>query len=244
MQMAQQLSSMILSLRKKANIRVRQPLNKIMVPVSSPEMQQQLKDVENLILSEVNVKTIEYLSDDAGILVKKIKPNFKTLGPRYGKLMKQISVVVARFSQEDIRKLEQHGALSIIIENTAVDLFPADVEITTEDIPGWSVTTQNKLTVALDMTLTPELMHEGLARELVNRVQNLRKDLGFDVTDHIVLEVQAEGDFKQALEQFNDYICAETLAVLHLKDQLNGRDITENEITESVKTKIRITKKS
>ncbi len=244
MQMAQQLSSMILSLRKKANIRVRQPLNKIMVPVNSPEMQQQLKDVENLILSEVNVKTIEYLSDDAGILVKKIKPNFKTLGPRYGKLMKQLSSAVSLFTQDDIRKLEQQGDLTIYIENTTVDLLPADVEITTEDIPGWSVATQNKLTVALDMTLTPELLNEGLARELVNRVQNLRKDLGFEVTDHILLEVQAEGDFKQALEEFSDYICAETLAVLHLEDQLNGSDVTENEITESVKTKIRITKKS
>jgi isoleucyl-tRNA synthetase len=244
MQMAQQLSSMILSLRKKANIRVRQPLNKIMVPVNSPEMQQQLKGVENLILSEVNVKTIEYLMDDAGILVKKIKPNFKTLGPRYGKLMKQISSVVAQFTQDDIRKLEQQGDLTIDIENTTVDLLPADVEITTEDIPGWSVATQNKLTVALDMTLTPELLNEGLARELVNRVQNLRKDLGFDVTDHILLEVQAEGDFRLALEKFSDYICAETLAVLHLEDQLDGTDVTENEITESVKTKIRISKKN
>ncbi len=244
MQMAQQLSSMILSLRKKANIRVRQPLNKIMVPVNSPEMQQQLKDVENLILSEVNVKSIEYLLDDAGILVKKIKPNFKTLGPRYGKLMKQISTAVAQFTQDDIRKLEQQGELTIDVENSTVDLLPADVEITTEDIPGWSVATQNKLTVALDMTLTPELLNEGLARELVNRVQNLRKDLGFDVTDHIILEVEAEGDLRLALEQFSDYICAETLAVLHLKDHLNGADITENEITESVITKIRITKKS
>jgi isoleucyl-tRNA synthetase len=244
MQMAQQLSSMILSLRKKANIRVRQPLNTIMVPVNSPKMQQQLKAVENLILSEVNVKSIEYLLDDASILVKKIKPNFKTLGPRYGKLMKQISSAIAQFAQEDIRKLEQQGSLTIDIENTTVNLLPADVEITTEDIPGWSVATQNKLTVALDMTLTPGLMHEGLARELVNRVQNLRKDLGFDVTDHIVLEVLAEGELKQALEQFDDYICAETLAVLHLKDQLYGTDITESEITESVKASIRIIKKS
>jgi isoleucyl-tRNA synthetase len=243
MQMAQQFSSMVLSLRKKANIRVRQPLNKIMIPVSSKQMQQQLEGVENLILSEVNVKVIEYLADDAGILIKKIKPNFKTLGPRYGKLMKQISAAVALFSQDDIRELETSGSKTLQIDGISVNLLPDDVEITTEDIPGWSVATLDRLTVALDMTLTPDLMNEGLARELVNRVQNLRKDLGFDVTDHIILEVEAEEELQMALHQFSDYVCTETLASMQLTNHLNGGNVFEYELTEAVAIKIRVSKK-
>lgn len=244
MQMAQQFSSMVLSLRKKANIRVRQPLNKIMIPVSGAKMQKQLEGVEPLILSEVNVKTVEYLKDDAGILVKKIKPNFKTLGPRYGKLMKQISAALARFEQDDIRQFEKKGSEILNLGAEQVELLLSDVEITTEDIPGWSVSTMDKLTVALDMTLTPELVNEGLARELVNRVQNMRKDLGFDVTDHILLEVETDENLKEALQQFRDYICSETLAVMQLTDQLNGGDVYDNELSEEVQVKLRISRKT
>ncbi len=244
MQMAQQFSSMVLSLRKKANIRVRQPLNKIMIPVSGAKMQKQLEGVEPLILSEVNVKTVEYLKDDAGILVKKIKPNFKTLGPRYGKLMKQISAALARFEQDDIRQFEKKGSEILNLGAEQVELLLNDVEITTEDIPGWSVSTMDKLTVALDMTLTPELVNEGLARELVNRVQNMRKELGFDVTDHILLEVETNENLKEALQQFRDYICSETLAVMKLTDHLNGGDVYDNELSEEVQVKLRISKKT
>ncbi len=243
MQLAQQISSMVLSLRKKANIRVRQPLNKIMVPVLNKRMQQQLQGVENLILSEVNVKTLEYLSDESGILVKKIKPNFKTLGPRYGKLMKQIANVLAAFEQDQIRELEQNGKLALPIGPETIELGLEDVEINTEDIPGWSVSTQNKLTVAMDMTLTPELIHEGLARELVNRVQNMRKDLNFEVTDHILLEVEAGEELKNALLNFKDYICAETLAEMLVQEQLNSTETQEHELSDNINTRIKITKK-
>ncbi len=242
MQMAQQISSMVLSLRKKANIRVRQPLNKIMIPVTGPQMQKQLEGVENLILSEVNVKTVEYLGDDAGILVKKIKPNFKTLGPRFGKLMKQIAAVVMQFGQDDIREIERLGKKQVMVENEAVDLLLSDVEITTEDIPGWTVASQDKLTVALDMTLTPELVSEGLARELINRVQNLRKDQGLDVTDNILLEVVAGDELRQALDSFGDYVCSETLARLKRVEQDNGSGFIENELTEGVIAYLRISK--
>ncbi|MDP3463756.1 MAG: isoleucine--tRNA ligase [Bacteroidales bacterium] len=242
MEMAQQFSSMILSLRKKTNIRVRQPLNKIMIPVSGPDMLHQLKEIENLILSEVNVKLVEYLTDDAGILVKKIKPNFKTLGPRHGRLMKQISVFFAGMSQQDIRKLEQEGRIQLTIDEELIVLNLEDAEITTEDIPGWTVATQDKLTVALDMTITEVLREEGLARELVNKVQNLRKDSGLEVTDRITIEVMTDDELALALKRFEEYICSETLAEMHLVKNFDGAEVPDYEITESYMAKIRIAK--
>lgn len=244
MELAQKFSSMVLSLRKKANIRVRQPLNTIMIPVIDDKMRQQLQDIENLILSEVNVKQINYLNDDNGVLIKKIKPNFKTLGPRFGKLMKQIAVLFAGFSQYDIRRLEINGSQTINIEGQTLVVSLEDVEITTEDVPGWTVATQDKLTVALDMTLTPELQQEGLARELVNRVQNLRKDSGLEVTDHILLEIEADKETTDALLSFKEYICSETLGTLEIIDQLDDVNMTENELVESVFVKIRVTKQN
>jgi isoleucyl-tRNA synthetase len=242
MEMAQKFSSMVLSLRKKANIRVRQPLNSIMIPVTDEKMRLQLQGVENLILSEVNVKEIKYLSDDAGVLIKRIKPNFKTLGPKYGKLMKQISLVLAGFSQFDIRQIEINGGITIDIEGQNVELAQEDVEILTEDVPGWTVTAQDKLTVALDMTLTPELLQEGMARELINRVQNLRKDTGLEVTDHILLEVDAEADVIEAILAFEDYICSETLSKLEIKPLEEGEDVINNELSESKTAKIKVSK--
>ncbi len=242
MEMAQQFSSMILSLRKKANIRVRQPLQTIMIPVSDAEMAQQIKDVENLILSEVNVKEINYLSVDAGVLIKKIKPNFKTLGPKYGKLMKDISILLAGYSQYDIRQLELNGVQQLEVDGQQITLTIEDVEITTEDIPGWTVATQDKLTVALDMTLTEALMQEGLVRELVNRVQNQRKDQGFEVTDNILLEIKAEGDLKAAIDSFKEYIETETLGNIRLDNELSGSDIIDNELIENVAVQFRISK--
>lgn len=242
MEMAQQISSMVLSLRKKANIRVRQPLNTIMIPVLNDKMKQQLQAVENLILSEVNVKEINYLTDDSGILIKKIKPNFKTLGPKYGKLMKQLSVLLAGFSQFDIRQLENNGSFIVQIEDQELTLGLEDVEILTEDIPGWTVASMDKLTVALDMTITPSLQREGLARELVNRVQNLRKDSGFEVTDHIYLEIDAEGELVDALGEFRDYICSETLAVLSMTELEADESVSEFELFEDVRVKLRVSK--
>ncbi|MBG0781278.1 MAG: isoleucine--tRNA ligase [Bacteroidales bacterium] len=244
MQMAQQISSMVLSLRKKSNIRVRQPLNKIMIPVLNTEMQLQLEKVSDLILSEVNVKSIEYLGEDTAMLVKKIKPNFKSLGPKYGRLMKQIAAAFAKFEQEEIRDFEKNQGANLQIEGQEVVLNLADVEILTEDIPGWMVSTQDQLTVALDITITSELANEGLARELINRVQNLRKDQGLEVTDKIILQIESNTIIHEAVEQFRDYICSETLAQLSWHDALENANVNELDLIENVKVKLSISKAS
>jgi len=223
MQMAQSLSSMILSLRKSSKNRVRQPLNKVMIPVKDEEMRSQLELIRDLILAETNVKNMEFITEDADILVKKIKPNFKTLGPKYGKLMKQIVAAVNQFKAEDIQQIESTGSYSLKIDGNDVVLSIEDVEITTQDIPGWAVASSGKLTVALDITLTPELIREGLARELINRIQNLRKDMGFDVVDKIRVKILANSDIKESVEQNFDYICSETLAEsFEIVDQIEG----------------------
>lgn len=242
MQMAQQISSMVLSLRKKSNLRVRQPLNKIMIPVNSKTMQVQLEKVANLILSEVNIKEIEYLGEDTAMLVKKIKPNFKTLGPRYGKLMKQISAAFVVMSQESIRRFEQEGKLNLTIDGQEVELELTDVEITTQDIPGWIVSTQNQLIVALDITVTEDLANEGLAREIVNRVQNMRKDKGFEVTDTIILRIELNKQIAKAVKQFKDYICSETLAIIDIKNNLAETSENIYELTDNVKVKMEVVK--
>ena len=242
MEMAQLVSSMVLSLRKKANIRVRQPLSKIMIPIDSEVRHEQLLKVERLILSEVNVKEIQYLTDDKNVLVKKIKPNFKTLGPRYGKLMKQISQYFSEMSQNDIREFERNNGSIINIDNQEVILNINDAEITTDDIPGWTVTTQDNITVALDMTITKELADEGLAREIVNRIQGMRKDKGLEVTDHIVLTIEKNNDIVNAVEQYTDYICSETLATLNLVDSINDENVTKQELVENIYAKISISK--
>ena len=212
MQLAQQVSSMVLSLRKKTNLRVRQPLQKILIPVSGDHIKGQLEKVSLLILSEVNVKELEYLDETAGFLVKKIKPNFKTLGPRYGKLMKEIASAVGEFTQADISRIETDGQYNLVIGTETVEMMISDVDIVTEDIPGWVVSNQGTLTVALDITVTEPLWQEGIARELVNRIQNIRKDRGFEVTDKITLRVQKNDLVETAIVNFNNYICSETLA--------------------------------
>ncbi|MBP5759267.1 MAG: isoleucine--tRNA ligase, partial [Bacteroidales bacterium] len=185
MQLAQKISSMVLSLRKRSNLRVRQPLAKIMIPVADEFQRQQIEKVAHLITSEVNVKEIEYLDAANNVLVKSAKPNFKTLGPRYGKIMKAIAAAVTAFSQADIAKIETEGRYNMVVEGQDVELLLSDVEIATQDIPGWVVANEGTLTVALDVTLTQELKNEGIARELVNRIQNIRKDSDFAVTDKI-----------------------------------------------------------
>jgi isoleucyl-tRNA synthetase len=242
MEMAQKFSSMILSLRKKANIRVRQPLKTIMIPITDAHMKNQLQEIENLILSEVNVKEVIYLSDDNTVLIKKIKPNFKTLGPRYGKLMKEIALVLTGFSQFDIRQLEINGTQQLDLNGQKIELTLEDVEITTEDIPGWAVAAQDKLTVALDLTLNEELIKEGLVRELVNRVQNMRKDSGFEVTDHILLEIEADELVRDAIRLFESYITSETLGELKIVTNLTDSDVVENELVENITAKIKISK--
>ncbi len=212
MAIAQKASSMILSLRRKEKLKVRQPLAKIMIPILSRDFQEKFDAVKNIILSEVNVKEVEYLTDAAGIISKKIKANFKTLGPKYGKLMKQISGEIAGFSQEDISQMEKSGSFDLNINGEAVSLSLEDVEIQTEDIPGWLVASESGLTIALDINLTEELKQEGIAREFINKIQNIRKESDFEVTDRIVLKIQKNDKFNLAVENFRDYISNQTLA--------------------------------
>ncbi len=241
MEAAQLISSLVLSLRKKANIRVRQPLSKIMIPVANEEMKTQIEKVSHLIKSEVNIKEIEFLSADNNILVKNVKPNFKTLGKKYGKQMKQIQAYFANMSQEEIHQFEKNNGTHLDIDGVSVDLTLEDALISTQDIPGWAVTSQDDLTVALDMTITDELMQEGLAREIVNRVQNLRKTGGFEVTDRIELLIENNEKTDAAVEKFSDYICNETLATITKVDILDG--VEAEELVEGVNVKLMIKKK-
>jgi isoleucyl-tRNA synthetase len=212
MQLAQDASSLILSLRKKANIKVRQPLQRALIPVLNPAMEQQLQRVEDLIKAEVNVKEIEYLTDTEGFIKKKIKPNFVALGKRLGPKMKMVSTALQNFSQHDISLFEKEGRYSLPVGDETVELALGDVEITSEDIPGWSVASKGPLTVALDINITPELEDEGNAREFINRIQKIRKDSGFDVTDRIDVKVAADNGIAASLSKYNNYICAEILA--------------------------------
>ncbi len=213
MQLAQQLSSMVLALRRKVSIKVRQPLSRIVVPVLDPAMAERLGAVQHLVLNEVNVKELELISDTTGVITKRIKPNFKTLGPRYGKYMKQIAALTAAFTQERIAEIERSDESVIEIGGERLVVTPADFEITSEDMPGWLVASEGKLTVALDITLTDDLRAEGVARELINRIQNIRKDSGFEVTDRIRVEIEAKPFLAPAIARCADYIASQTLAV-------------------------------
>ena len=224
MQLAQDASSLVLSLRKKANIRVRQPLQKVLIPVLNPAMEQQLQRVEDLIKAEVNVKELEYLTDTEGFIKKKIKPNFGALGKKLGARMKAVTGALNNFSQHEISLFEKEGRYSIPVgENESVELMLSEVEITSEDIPGWSVASKGPLTVALDINVTPELVQEGDAREFVNRIQKIRKDNGFEVTDRIEVQVAASNGIRESLAKYNKYICAEILAdKLEVTSDLEG----------------------
>lgn len=212
MGIAQKVTSMILALRKKEQIKVRQPLQRIMVPVLDPTFKRQLTEVQDLILSEVNVKEIEYLEDTTGVLVKRIKADFKKLGPKFGKQMKQVASAIAAMDQDAIATLERNQTYVLIAEGNEFSISTDDVEITTNDIPGWLVATEGAYTVALDINISSELKEEGIARELVNRIQNLRKDNGFEVTDKIRITVQKHTELDAAIEANKKYICLETLA--------------------------------
>ena len=213
MALAQKVSSMVLALRRKVNIKVRQPLSKILIPVLDPVVKEHIEAVRSLILSEVNIKELEFIEDTTGVITKRIKPNFKTLGPRYGKQMKQISAKVAAFSQADIAQLERTDSWTTEIDGVKIEATAADFDITSEDMPGWLVTTEGKLTVAMDITLTDELRKEGLARELVNRIQNIRKDSGFEVTDKIRVTFEKNDALRAAVSAYRDYIASQVLAV-------------------------------
>jgi isoleucyl-tRNA synthetase len=244
MEAAQLISSLVLSLRKKANIRVRQPLSKIMIPVANETMKAQLEKISHLIMSEVNIKGIEFLAPDNNILVKNVKPNFKTLGRKYGKQMKQIQAYFANMTQDEIHAFERNNGTHLDVDGVDVELTLEDALISTQDIPGWAVTSEGNYTVALDMTITEELFNEGLARELVNRVQTLRKNTGLEVTDRIEIFVAHNEKLDPAVEQYKAYICGETLAeAIYLTDSVTGEDVLEDELTENVKVTLRIQKK-
>ncbi len=242
MQLAQDISSLVLSLRKKVNIKVRQPLQKVLIPALSPEMRAQLEKIEDLIKSEVNVKEIEYLTKTEGFINKKIKPNFVALGKKLGSKMKAVSAALAKFSQQHIAQLENDGYYDLLIEDETITLTTNEVEIIAEDIPGWSVATKGALTVALDITITPELKKEGEAREFVNRIQNIRKDSGFDLTDRINITVFENEQLKESINQYKNYICAEILAdsINFSNDLADGTEIEVNDI----RLKVNVTKKA
>jgi isoleucyl-tRNA synthetase len=232
MQLAQDASSLILSLRKKVNIKVRQPLQKVLIPVLNPGMKSQLQKVEDLIKAEVNVKEIEYLEPDNTFIRKKIKPNFVALGKKLGAKMKSVTAALAGFSQEDIARLEKEGQYNLTIDGEPVILQINEVELSSEDIPGWTVASNGSLTVALDVTISPALEAEGNAREFVNRIQKIRKDSGFELTDRIELKVAARNGMKDSLARFKDYICAEILAdnIEFVPEIQDGTEIDINDV--------------
>ena len=242
MQLAQRTSSMVLALRRKVNIKVRQPLQKIIIPVLDKAMAEHIEAVKQLIMGEVNVKDIELITDTTGIITKRIKPNFKTLGAKCGKYMKQVAALVASFTQEQIAAVESNAETIIKVEDTEFVTTAADFEITSEDMPGWLVASEGKLTVALDITITDELRREGVARELVNRIQNIRKESGFEVTDKIRVEIEATELTTPAIESFAEYIAQQTLA-LEVKASAApaGDKVVDSDIDESP-LKIAITK--
>jgi isoleucyl-tRNA synthetase len=243
MGIAQKASSMILALRRKEKLKVRQPLAKIMVPVLNPHFREQFEAVKDIILTEVNVKEVEFLTDTEGIIKKKIKPNFKTLGPKYGKLMKQISGAIVQFDQHKIAELENVGMVEIEAGGEKINISKDDVEILTEDIPGWTVATEGQMTIALDIDVTEELKQEGIAREFINKIQNLRKESGFEVTDRIQLIIQKHAEINEAVLNFKNYICAQTLAVeLLLVEELANEKAKEVEIDKDIFVKIVVEK--
>jgi isoleucyl-tRNA synthetase len=212
MQLAQDISSMTLSLRKKENIKVRQPLQQIMVPVLSEREKENIEAVKDLIMNEVNVKGINFVDDSAGILVKKIKPDFKKLGPKCGKSMKMVAAQLQELSQEEISSFEKSGVYTLNIDGNDITIEKGDVEILSEDIPGWLVANNGSITIALDVTITPELQKEGVAREFVNRIQNIRKSSGFEITDKICVKIENSENVKGAIESFGDYVASQVLA--------------------------------
>ncbi|MCX6308203.1 MAG: DUF5915 domain-containing protein, partial [Bacteroidia bacterium] len=212
MQLAQQISSMVLALRRKVSIKVRQPLSAIMVPAIDAEQKEQIEAISSLILSEVNVKSLDFVDTTAGILVKRIKPDFKKLGPKCGKQMKQVAALLTELPQDAIAEFEAKGNYQLVVDGVEILVETTDVEIVSEDIPGWLVANDGRLTVALDITLTEELKQEGLARELVNRIQNLRKSNGFEITDKISIQLTENEDVKSILNDWKTYIMTQTLA--------------------------------
>ena len=237
MQRAQTISSLVLSLRQREKIKVRQPLQKIMIPVLDASEKAAISAVSDLIKSEVNVKEVELIDEGSGILVKQIKPDFAKLGPRFGKDMKAVTQAIMKFGQEEIGKLEKEGEITVLINEKNTKLTLDDVIISSQDIEGWLVASDDGITVALDVTITPKLKNEGIARELVNRIQNLRKDSGFEVTDRVDVTLQYDAQLQPAVDENLDYIKEETLTEeLQFETELaNGMEIAFDEVITRLK---------
>jgi len=231
MMLAQDASSLVLSIRKKENIKVRQPLQKVMIPILSEQMKEQLIKVEELIKNEVNVKEIEYLSPDNTFIKKTVKPDFKILGKKLGANMKAVAQTLSNLSQEEITQLERNGNININIGTGSIEILASEVAILSEDVPGWLVASNGKITVALDVSVTDQLLHEGVARELVNRIQKIRKDSGFSLTDRIGVSLGKAEKLRDSITEYKSYICAEILADSLVLDQgLNeGAEVEVND---------------
>ena len=242
MQIAQSMTSMVLALRRKVNIKVRQPLTTLMVPVLNQDQQAHIEAVKDLVLSEVNVKEMKFVDSAAGILVKRVKPDFKKLGPRYGKIMKLLAAAIAAMSQPDIAEFEKNGSFTFDIDGQQATIEKGDVEVISEDIPGWLVANEGNLTVALDITVTDELRREGVARELVNRIQNIRKTSGFDITDKIDVYIASNAETDQAVKEYRDYMSRQVLAnTFEIVDTLSGEGVSELDF-DTFKVNIKIVK--
>ena len=212
MKLAQEITSMVLSLRRKVNIKVRQPLSTLMIPVLDDAQKEMIESMADLILNEVNVKTIKYVGNDEGVLVKRVKPDFKKLGPKFGKAMKSVAAAISSMSQADIAALERNGSMEFDIDGVKASVELADVEIISEDIPGWQVANDGNITVALDVTITDELRNEGIARDIVNRIQNIRKGRNYDIVDKIKLTFAPDPATEEAIKAYGDYIAKQVLA--------------------------------
>ena len=242
MQIAQSMTSMVLALRRKVNIKVRQPLTTLMVPVLNQDQQAHIEAVKDLVLSEVNVKEMKFVDNAAGILVKRVKPDFKKLGPRYGKIMKLLAAAIAAMSQPDIAEFEKNGSFTFDIDGQQATIEKGDVEVISEDIPGWLVANEGNLTVALDITVTDELRREGVARELVNRIQNIRKTSGFDITDKIDVYIASNEETDQVVKEYRDYMSRQVLAnTFEIVDTLSGEGVSELDF-DTFKVNIKIVK--
>ena len=242
MQVAQDCTSMVLALRRKANLKVRQPLSTIMVPMMSEAQKADIEAMSSLILSEVNVKNIKFVGNEDGVLVKRVKPDFRKLGPKHGKVMKQLGKMISEMSQADIIEFEKNGSFTFTIDGTQATVEACDVEIISEDIPGWLVANEGNLTAALDITVTEELRREGIAREIVNRIQNIRKDNDFDITDRIKVVISKNENSDAAITEYTDYISKQVLAdSLIICDNVAGDDTTQLDMDDYTLT-VKVTK--
>ena len=234
MEMAQKITSMVLALRRKVNIKVRQPLQKIMIPAVDAEQQKHIEAVKDLIMTEVNVKELTFV-EGQGILVKKVKCNFRTMGKKFGKLMKGIAIQMAGLSQDQIKKLENEGSIQLVVDGQEAVVEAADVEIISEDIPGWLVSNEGNLTVALEVQLSDELLKEGMARELINRIQNIRKDSGFEITDRIQIIISPNEQTDAAIADYADYIKTQVLADTIEVSYNDGQEIDFDDFNLNIK---------